>query len=96
VNILLASVFLMSAAAVDTAVEGLPATGGSALADLWVASAAEYQATAEAELERLGTRNIQQADLTGAVVAGFLQMFSGGGGAPLDLVKPRPDAAGLE
>jgi hypothetical protein len=96
VNIFLASVLLMSAASVDIAVEGSPAAGGSALADLWIASAAEYQATAEAELERLGARNIQQADLTGAIVAGFLQMFSGGGGAPLDLVRPRADAVGIE
>ena len=75
----------------------LPAAGyagdsGIAISYLWAASAAEYQATAEARLEALGARNIQRAGLAGAAVAGFLQVFSGGGGAPLDLVSPKAGA----
>lgn len=65
---------------------------GIAIGRLWAASAAEYQATAEAQLEGLGARKIQRADIVSAAVAGFLQVFSGGGGAPLDLVKPSDEA----
>lgn len=73
-------------------IAGRSGDGGIAIGHLWSASAAEYQATAEAQLEALGARNIQRADPTGAAVAGFLQMFSGGGGAPLDLVRPTSGA----
>lgn len=96
VKILLASMFLLQAAAAGAAAESLPAADGIAIGDLWVASAAEYQASIEELLDRLGARNIQQADLTGPMVAGFLRMFSGGGGAPQDLVRPRTDALGSE
>lgn len=61
-----------------------------------MASAAEYQASAEEYLDRIGARNVQEADLVGSMMADFLQMFSGGGGAPQDLVKPRADGGGLE
>jgi hypothetical protein len=71
---------------------GQAGDGGIAIGHLWSASAAEYQATAEAQLEALGARNVQRAGPAGAAVAGFLQMFSGGGGAPLDLVRPKSGA----
>lgn len=61
------------------------------MGDFWNATAAEYQATAEAHLERLGARNIQTPSAAGSIMADFLLMFGGGGGAPQDLVKPRAE-----
>jgi hypothetical protein len=77
-------------------IDGRSISGGEAIGDLWSASAVEYQASAEAMLERLGARNIQRPDLVDSMMADFLRTFSGGGGAPLDLVEPRVDAFGAE
>lgn len=67
---------------------------GMAVGDLWEASAAEYQASVEGQLERVGGRNVQASDPIGSIMADFLQMFAGGGGAPQDLVRPRPEGLG--
>ncbi|MGB0220679.1 MAG: hypothetical protein ACPGJF_15180 [Sinimarinibacterium flocculans] len=95
-NILATSILILSAVSAPTAV-ALPAIDhGMALGDVWDASAAEYQASAELYLEQLGARNVQAADPVGSIMAGFLQMFAGGGGAPQDLVKPRPEGFGAQ
>ncbi|MGB1560670.1 MAG: hypothetical protein ACPHN2_04125 [Sinimarinibacterium flocculans] len=75
---------------------GAWASDGNAIATYWPASAAEYQATAEAHLEALGARNVREPALGAALVADFLLLFSGGGGAPLDLVSPRTDVWGAQ
>ena len=91
-----AFLLLQAVSTVGIAAEVQAVGGGVALGDLWAASAAEYQASTEALLERLGARNIEQADLAGSMMADFLRMFGGGGGAPLDLVRPSPTAFGNE
>jgi hypothetical protein len=83
---------LLASMMIGLPLAGYAGDGGVAIGRLWTASAAEYQATAEAQLEALGARNIQRPGLSGALVADFLLMFSGGGGAPLDLVRPRAGA----
>ncbi|WP_370307132.1 hypothetical protein [Sinimarinibacterium flocculans] len=75
---------------------GAWAADGIAIATYWPASAAEYQATAEAHLEALDARNVREPALGAALVADFLLLFSGGGGAPLDLVSPRTDVWGAQ
>lgn len=87
---------LQAASTAGLAADNLTAGGGMAIGDLWEASAAEYQASAEALLARLGARNIEHADLAGSMMADFLRMFGGGGGAPLDLVRPSTAAFGNE
>ena len=87
---------LLPSASASAGVYGGPISGGEAIGDLWLASAVEYQASAEAMLERLGARNVQRPDLVDSMMADFLRTFAGGGGAPLDLVQPRVDAFGDE
>ena len=89
---LLASILLLQVASTAAAVDAQAPAGGVAIGDMWEASAAEYQASAEGLLETMGARNIREASLSGSMLVGFLQMFGGGGGAPQDLVSPRTDA----
>lgn len=91
-----AFILLQAVSTAGIAAESLPAAGGVAIGDLWAASAAEYQASIEALLERLGAHNIERADLADSMMADFLRMFGGGGGAPLDLVRPNTAAVGNE
>ncbi len=64
---------------------------GTAIADYWDATPAEYQATAEAVLDAAGAGNLRHAGVLDAAVVEFLRMF-GGAGAPQDLVRRRAGA----
>jgi hypothetical protein len=61
---------------------------GTAIADYWDATPAEYQATAEAVLDAGGAGNLRHAGVLDAAVVELLRMF-GGAGAPQDLVRRR-------
>jgi len=61
---------------------------GTAIADYWDATPAEYQATAEAVLDAGGADNLRHAGVLDAAVVELLRMF-GGAGAPQDLVRRR-------
>lgn len=83
---------MLSAIHCGVATAGSAVTDGMALGDFWDASAAEYQASAEVLLESIGGRIIREPDLLAEAMAGFLLIFSGGGGAPIDIVQPRAGA----
>lgn len=69
---------------------------GKALEEYWSAEAVEYRATAEAVLSSVGASYISRGAISSAVLSDFLVLFGGGGGAPQDLVKLRPESASIQ
>lgn len=69
---------------------------GTALADYWRAQPVEYRVTAEAVLSSVGASYIRRDSISGSALADFLVWFGGGGGAPQDLVKLRPESATVQ
>lgn len=65
---------------------------GMGIADYWIATPAEYAATAESVLDAVGAPSMRRGTVTGSVAAELLTMFAGGGGAPQDVVRLRPVA----
>lgn len=65
---------------------GVSDTSGLALAEVWVASPAQYQATAEVILEAVDATNYQTVGAFDAAVTELLVMFTGGNGAAQDVV----------
>lgn len=69
---------------------------GKALSEYWSAEPAEHRATAEAVLGSVGASYLSRGTISGSVLADFLVLFGGGGGAPQDLVKLRPESAPIQ
>ncbi|MFA5940154.1 MAG: hypothetical protein WC809_12425 [Sinimarinibacterium sp.] len=63
---------------------------GTAIADYWAATPAEYAATAESILDAVGAPSVRRGTVTSSIAVELLTMLGGGGGAPQDVVKARP------
>lgn len=69
---------------------------GLALANVWSASPAQYQATAEVVLEAVGASNYETVGAFDAAITELLVMFTGGNGAAQDVMDRKRDRSGRQ